>query len=633
MSQVIEIEQSLYGYAEGHRLLAGSITANFSHKTQQQLLRLSDASATELSKNQSVCLTGFPLAELKKYALIKTWNAPEVSRSGCVWSHVLFINFFDMGRIADLSNLLSFFQYPNVKDFSCYKQSLKVCPNEKINTIENVLNLGEISDISSRLYSFPDSEIKVTVRDSTIDSIFGVWSQQWPSLRRNFRFRTQSNSLKERFDIVSLTNFLDKDENNKEGEPWVKLVVDDVEASVQSDFRRFIWRLGAACKDNRRSFLNLVKLYCAKEYGLNDVFMALSEWSDCPDVVKDTVIIEALNNSKGSLNFQSFSQLMNYHESLISPQISSILPKLIHSFNDEEILESLRAWSFYSEELFPLVLPLLSVDSLIKIIKSAPEYTQKVVHIRHEVFLSPLFWKDRMVIEDPLLDLLSNGSGFKSEVIEVALKNGPPDMAGLLMTAGNRDIAIAIIECSIREFDYRDVDYWISTVSNFQDILKDAVYSLQRPKLGILELFSRHMDYRVAASIGESDLWASKIDEQIPTINRELMFFIFKRSLAIKDEYLASVTFETVYRWVKSDSLSNDEWLDLCEVLPAKPINPLFTLWDTFSIFSVESKIDRLCRIVAGRFFEPNPELDDMDVLTKDRYILIDLKLGRSRAG
>src|SRR3546814_20493757 len=80
------IDQCLFGYEDGHRLLASSMSLG----DQTSLLtKLSDLAPGTLFGSSHGYWTGLPLPELARYALFRTWPAPELPRPGCVWTHAL----------------------------------------------------------------------------------------------------------------------------------------------------------------------------------------------------------------------------------------------------------------------------------------------------------------------------------------------------------------------------------------------------------------------------------------------------------------------------------------------------------------------------------------------------------------
>lgn len=84
----MKINQLLYGYREGHRLLAGSIDLNES--LVWNLVRATDRPSVTSQELESGITFGFTL-DKQYYALCRTWAAKEIDRPGAVWTHVLLL--------------------------------------------------------------------------------------------------------------------------------------------------------------------------------------------------------------------------------------------------------------------------------------------------------------------------------------------------------------------------------------------------------------------------------------------------------------------------------------------------------------------------------------------------------------
>src|SRR5690242_16685500 len=103
----IRIDQALFGYREGHRLL--QVSRRLSSVAERTLLILTDMSGPRTVEGFEEYVSGYPLVGENCYAVVKTWYAPEMERPGCVWSHVLLIANSDLSFIRDISVLVPLF--------------------------------------------------------------------------------------------------------------------------------------------------------------------------------------------------------------------------------------------------------------------------------------------------------------------------------------------------------------------------------------------------------------------------------------------------------------------------------------------------------------------------------------------
>ena len=155
---------------------------------------MSDVSGSGVASEGSSYLTGYPLSEGGMYALARTWSAPEMPRPGCVWTHTLFIDFPDLAAIGAPSRLSKLFARPNSPSWSTYSmpETLdtldSVEPEPRMSTLEEVW----LAAVLAGLYESSNSRV-IAKRDPgvPVDALtLRIWDQQWPRLRRSFRFCT-----------------------------------------------------------------------------------------------------------------------------------------------------------------------------------------------------------------------------------------------------------------------------------------------------------------------------------------------------------------------------------------------------------------------------------------------------------
>lgn len=189
LAERLNVQQTLHGYAEGHRLLAGSV--NLSPKDMRMLLTMSDISGSGVRVDESGYLTGYPLTESGVYALARTWAAPEMPRPGCVWTHTLLVEFADLATLASTTELDLLFRRPVLPAYGDYTKPLGV---DDVPAAQALLGdeLAWCRRLLAALYGKPGERViaarPVGVAVDTV--VLAIWSQQWPRLRRGFRFCT-----------------------------------------------------------------------------------------------------------------------------------------------------------------------------------------------------------------------------------------------------------------------------------------------------------------------------------------------------------------------------------------------------------------------------------------------------------
>ena len=186
------LHQALHGYLDGHIQLA--ISTNLRPRDEKRLLALSDISGPGARIREKGYLTGYPLAESGFFALGRTWSAPEIPRPGCVWTHTLLIDFTDLAELGTLMGLLELFRRPQgTKAAQEYTNPCIFVPDAHA----RVSRLAEdwARQVMAGLYGRPRRPIVAGHFGDEVDrTVLALWSQQWPRLRRSFRFCTFSAS-------------------------------------------------------------------------------------------------------------------------------------------------------------------------------------------------------------------------------------------------------------------------------------------------------------------------------------------------------------------------------------------------------------------------------------------------------
>ena len=112
------LDQLLFGYRDGHELLAGS--RELSALQQREMLPHMDASFERADEQQ---LVGTPIPSLDGYLLARIWPAPEQARPGAVWAHALLLTAEQLRR-GRLGGLLGLLRRPVDGRFSGYGDKL-----------------------------------------------------------------------------------------------------------------------------------------------------------------------------------------------------------------------------------------------------------------------------------------------------------------------------------------------------------------------------------------------------------------------------------------------------------------------------------------------------------------------------
>lgn len=255
---IIAVDQALFGYSDGHRLLASSLS--LSARDSYELAARSDLVPGANLEQDASYLTGFTLPESGVFAFIRTWLAPEMPRAGCVWSHVLLLPKAFLARQVDLGVLAGQFRRPyRASSQDGYSKKLKLEPVPAAEVADPLL----VAEILAAYYE--PAEI---LRGRPPDEEFGrallaIWSQQWPKLRSEFSFRTIFGSAVSLDKGLNIRVSPNQQARGFISDPnaWLAEAVDDAISPSITPLRRFLWRYGKDTAQPRRSFKDLVQLY------------------------------------------------------------------------------------------------------------------------------------------------------------------------------------------------------------------------------------------------------------------------------------------------------------------------------------------------------------------------------------
>lgn len=280
MATEMQLQQALFGYDSGHHLLQSSVS--LPTEVTQALAIATDLSGSASAKSFDAAFTGMPVLGTEYYALFCTWLAPEMRRPGCVWSHVLLIEGADLARIEDLGSLREYFRRPESQKSDRYSNPLQL-RSSRLETASEFRG-DELTDCwVAALYGEPQSSVVVpaTTAKEHEELVFALWSQQWPRLRRNFRFSTGSfgdrSNFESAFDLqitpassrrawfgggehLLLDEYASAaDESSR----WTRVAVEDLLVPGESGFRSFLQANGVDVNTPRAAFAKLARSFIA----------------------------------------------------------------------------------------------------------------------------------------------------------------------------------------------------------------------------------------------------------------------------------------------------------------------------------------------------------------------------------
>jgi len=199
----IVLNQTLHGYANGHRLLSKS--QELSTVSQRIMSIMSDLSGSDIKDGFYSYFTGYVLKEENVYVLSKTWYADEMSRPGCVWSHSLLIPADIISFLGkDINKVISLFKRPDNNNWNEYSSKIEISISDRMNT-----PIMKDANIEYLIWSIWGNTLPVIIPSNNSDffseELFFLWLNQNNNLKPDFCFSTGSFSNREiESDIMDL---------------------------------------------------------------------------------------------------------------------------------------------------------------------------------------------------------------------------------------------------------------------------------------------------------------------------------------------------------------------------------------------------------------------------------------------
>jgi hypothetical protein len=219
-----------------------------------------------------------------------------MSRPGCVWTHTLLIDFTDLGKLVDATDLITKFRRPAHAQLSGYDKPIEVHDNDQAGLHEDHASAVWAERVLAALYGRPRSRIfmaRPTQRVNVEEIVLAIWAQQWPRLRRSFRFCTLTSvdrsSDASLFDLQILpqhdrgvrsrfTGAFDADHSFAPAGEWLAHAVTDLLQPNEADLRQFLRRVGGDVMGGRRAYSALAQLH-----------LKLSEFDVRPNAVDEAI--------------------------------------------------------------------------------------------------------------------------------------------------------------------------------------------------------------------------------------------------------------------------------------------------------------------------------------------------------
>ena len=433
----IRLEQALHGYDNGHRLLAASLRLD--NRDERAMLGLSDLSGPRVAEGFLEYITAYPLPSGRYYAFAKTWYATEMERPGCVWTHTIFVNSYEVEQIHEVDSILNRFRRPDMKSVATGEyESATYFKFESGSSLTEPFSL--VKEILNSLYNTNEPVIFSAENGTQFEKLcLKLWSQQWPELRMNFSFCTGALSQRSllhrtldlQFGPSRLVRSVNQRSSGSEAE-WLWDATVDLQSPSGTQLRSFLHDVGRRLTA-KSDFSRLCSVYHAfaskgRCAGLQEALKSFSE-SSSGRLVREW----SISRFSGSKNLELLECLLDCElDSELDPDELGITRRAADLLTDEPdgalslLSRSLKQdtnpiRSAYAKALATALdredfeyLTKFSSDTLLELVQRAPK-----IATRDE------FWSPEISLDDKkaiLLNLYGADSPYSQDVIRTLLR-------------------------------------------------------------------------------------------------------------------------------------------------------------------------------------------------------------------
>lgn len=432
----LTVHQTVHGYRGGHRLMASSTP--LSDEAEAIQLTMSDVLTSDPLDSFESYLTGYPLKDVHKFVLARTWGAPESSRRGSVWTHSLLLDYSTLTQLEDVFVLLQLFRRPSLASLAQFEKpvTLQTCRTSDSLPFGSMLASDErVHDVLAGVYgSVARNRIRISSISDPKDEVLalGVWRQMWPSLRRSFSFSTRASAEDLRIGDFGLT--FEREESkyglaegvSSKDRAGLAYLAKDLPKRGPTRLRRFLGRYAYDAKSPRLIVPSLAAIFAERK----DTHDALSSYEtllrDAPGLLRlkqDLLLASARDRANPAA--LSKSLLLFAHEPAGS-SINSLAAAILDApyiANGEVILHvaSESPPGSVGNEIFPVLAHVLPIEMLAKEVPAHEK--MRLLHLREDVVQQRSFWSAPEAMRHRLLDEAIS-LGIPAEELLVGLTGG-----------------------------------------------------------------------------------------------------------------------------------------------------------------------------------------------------------------
>ena len=569
------------------------------------MLVMSDVSGPGVASLGLPYLTGYPLPESGLYALALTWPAPEMPRPGCVWTHTVLIGFADLAALAFPSLVTQLFQRPaSPIPIGDYAHELLVDVQEHLPVQPfSATSRFWFEHLANALYEHPSEQVwgrRIDGHDVD-DAVLRLWDQQWPRLRRSFRFCTLTSRDRSQdgvsFDLqlspASESNFrFSSTQNGIEAtnlsvDPWLESLVNDAQFPQASTLRQFLRRLGADMLGGREAMQSFCSLHSALEVSsLDGISDAVSQVENTPlfsasDFVKSIIVRAALAYLKcldghvfdfvvENLHLLSPSEI-HEHQDALAQLLWRVNPTRFIVFGRDDragIGEAVRAGAHS-----------IPREDLIRLLPQVDHLVEPLLELLPIVAEEPLFWSNS---QTSLVAAVNAGIDLSKPAVFSAIVQGVCDDHGIrsaIQAVGAFDVLRCIRRLVESKADLAQLRRWLSLACVNTDVVARFLSDVPPPPPPqLLVLLTEILSPDAVPNEIGVDPWYSSLKALFEVEGRlplDLQIYGFRRALGRRSRSVGEIlklTFEPLHTAAENRGIPEDSWQLLQSGFPWAPL-------------------------------------------------------------
>jgi hypothetical protein len=584
-SRPLKLQQALHGYSDGHRLLGSSV--DLAARDAKTMLMMSDASGPAAVIGEDGYLTGYPLTESGYYAFARTWPALEMPRPGCVWTHTILIEFSDIPSLQTAIGLLGSFRRPRGKD-SDYGEPLTLSESS---SDASPPDPAAARRILWAIYGDPSRPIVSSILEQRErdELVLAMWDQQWPRLKRAFRFCTLSFADRSAggnvFDLQFLPGSgrvpraqfrtaLDADRSEVQLSDWLDDAVSDLHDGPAGDLRRFL-RTAGSDVSGREAFVPLASLHALSRH-----------FASVPDSVEQAISLleESIPDSQGHAaralitrvagaaphNLSSLGlQFVLRHFDLIDESEAATLAENIGKAlwaRDPGTVVDLLSDNSGRRQIAERTLASLPLGSLIQGAAAAPQHRQALFDARPDLGTESTFWSLPDVWSSASLRRAAEHAELAPAMIVAMVQSKQPSVREACAAFGRENVLRRLVRLldGGEALPPSAAKAWLSEACSDPDVVARCLCEEGFSRASTLETLARAVSPDFVPNDFGDDPWLIAFQRTAGSdVTPYLASFLLARAFGRRTRNCADLThiaFDTVYAITERSSLPDDAW-------------------------------------------------------------------------